>query len=91
MSAGEAAEVVDPVVRGRLGLEPAQDPVQERVDELLLGREVVVERHRHGAEPGRDGAHRERVETLCGHLLGSVEDDVGRQRAATAPRAVRLG
>ena len=91
VGAGEAAQVLDPVVRGRRGLEAAEDAVQERVDELLLGGEVVVERHRHGAEAGGDRAHAERVEALLGDGLGGVEDHLGRERAARAPRAARTG
>ena len=49
VSAREAAEVLGPVVGGRLGLEAAEHAVEQRVDELLLCGEVVVERHRHGA------------------------------------------
>jgi hypothetical protein len=35
--AGEAAEVFDPVLGGRRGLEAAEDPVQERVDGHEVG------------------------------------------------------
>ena len=89
--AGEAAQVLDPVVGGGLGLEAAEDAVQERVDELLLGGEVVLEGHRHRAESGRDGAHRQRAEALRGDGFGGVEDQLAAQRAARAPRAARTG
>ena len=75
-------EVLDPVVGLRRRLEAPEHAVQERGDQLLLGREVVVERHRHGFEPGGDGAHRQRVEALFGHGFGGFEDDVGGEGAA---------
>ena len=73
----ERAEILDPVVGGRRRLEAAEHAVQQRGDELLLGREVVVERHRHRFQAGGDGAHREPREALLGDAFGRFEDDVG--------------
>ena len=73
----QAAQILRPVVRWRLGLEAAQDPIQERVDEVVLGGEVVVQRHRRGAEVTGDGPHGEGVEPLRRDGLGGVEDDFG--------------
>ena len=82
--AGERAQVLEPVVGRRRRLEAAEHAVEQRRDELLLGREVVVERHRHGAEAGGDGAHAERVEALLGDRLGGVEDHLAAERSALA-------
>ena len=71
----ERAQVRDPVVGGRRRLEAAQHAIQQRGDQLLLGREVVVERHRHRLQPRRDRAHREPVEALLGDAFGRFEDD----------------
>jgi hypothetical protein len=91
VGAREAAQVVAPVVRGRFGLEAAEDPVEERVDELVLGGEVVVQRHRYRPQSGCDRTDRERVETVCGDGLGGVEDRLGRKRPPGTPRSwVRL-
>jgi len=79
VGAGEAARVLGPVVCVGLGLEAAEGAVQERVDGLLVGGEVVVERHRHGAEPGGDRAHRQRVEAVRRDGFGGVEDGRGGQ------------
>ena len=74
MGAREGAEVLDPVSGGRLGLEAAEDAVEQRGDELVLGREVVVEGHRHGVEPGGDRPHRQPVEALGRDRFRGVED-----------------
>ena len=57
VGAGEGAQVLEPVVRGRRWLEAAEHAVQQGVDQALLGGEVVVESHRHGPELRRHGAH----------------------------------
>jgi hypothetical protein len=68
VSARETTQVGHPVVRGRLSREAPEDPVQQRVDELLLGREVGVERHRGGVQVRGDGAQGQGVEAVLGHL-----------------------
>jgi hypothetical protein len=85
VSAREAAQAFTPLRGGRRGLEAAEHAIEQRVDELLLGGEVVVQGHRHGAEPGRDRAHRQRGEALRGDRFGGIEDDLAAQGAAGAP------
>jgi hypothetical protein len=46
VSAREAAQAFTPLRGGRRGLEAAEHAIEQRVDELLLGGEVVVQRHR---------------------------------------------
>jgi hypothetical protein len=87
----ERAQVPPPVLARRRRLEALQDAVQERVDELVLGGEVVVERHRRGTQSRGHGADGERAEAVAGELLGGVEDDVGPERAAPPPCAARRG
>jgi hypothetical protein len=87
VGAGEAPEVLDPVAGRRIWLEAAEHAVEQRVDELLLRREVVVERHRHRPETRGDRAHAQRVEALSGRGLGRVEDHLGRQGPAAAAGA----
>ena len=60
------------------GSKRPKDPVEQRRHEWLLGREVVVERHRHRLQVRGDGAHAERLEAVgCGDRLGRLENAVG--------------
>jgi len=86
---GKAAQVLDPVSRRRLGFEAAEDTVQERIDQLVLGREVAIQRHRRGLEAIGDRAQGERVEALLSHILGCIEDQIARERAARSAGADR--
>ena len=91
MGAGEGLEVFDPVAGGGRRLEAAQHAVEQRVDQLVLVGEVVVERHGGGLQAGGDGAHRQPVEALARERLGGVEDRLAGQRSALAAGAgVRL-
>jgi len=54
-----------PVDLGRGELDLAEDDVDHAVEELLLVRDVVVERHRAGAELVRKPANRQRLEPLA--------------------------
>jgi hypothetical protein len=75
-----------PVAVGRRQLDLAEDEVDHAVEELVLGRQVVVERHRADAELLGQPAHRQRLDSLAGGELDRSLDD-----AILVERRARLG
>jgi hypothetical protein len=58
--------------------------VEHELEQLVLARDVAVQRHRGKAELGRHAGHRDRVKPLgVGDPDGGFDDRVGRQ---TRPR-----
>ena len=79
-----------PVVidRGRLDL--AEDDVDHAIEELILVRHVLVERHRHHAELLREPAHAEPFKpVLVCERHGSLEHERSAQACAAGVRLVR--
>ncbi len=59
-------------------------------DQVVLARDVAVERHRRESERGRDAAHRDRAEPLgVGDLDGRLDDALDRQLALGSALGVR--
>ena len=71
------------------GDEATQHAVEQRVDQVLFGGEVAVERHGRGVEVGGDGAQGDGVEADVGDVLGGVEDEVAGEGAARTARSRR--
>ena len=77
-----------PVAGGRRGLEAAEDPVEQRVDQLVLGGEVVVERH--GAAPRLVATARMCHRLRTHRRVRSTRRRRGRRRAWSDPRGRRV-
>ena len=77
-----------PVVVDRRRLDLAEDDVDHAIEELILVRHVLVERHRHHAELLREPAHAEPVKpVLVGERYGRLEHE---RSAQTRPAGVGL-
>jgi hypothetical protein len=71
---GPASHGRPPVLVDRRRLDFAEDDVDHPIEELILVRHVLVERHRHHAELLREPAHAEPVKAvLVGERYGSLE------------------
>ena len=76
VSPGPARQPGPPALaRRRCGRRRVERGVDHQREQLVLGRYVAVERHRGGAELGRDAAHGQRLEPFGrGHVDGGSDD-----------------
>ena len=81
------SKLLAPGPRGVGAVELPEDDVDHRVEESLLVRHVVVERHRLDAEPPGERAHREGGEALgVGERDGGGHDGITAQSGAAGRR-----
>ena len=67
--------------RGPVGREFAAEPVEDRADQLVLGREVIEESAAADLRPGDHGLDRQAARTAAHeHALGGIENPLARAR-----------